>query len=377
MDAITSTDPLGRVTQNGKTYFQHGGKLFLDLTDQLTVGENNNTDISTWKKVDTSPEARKAHWKPYFQDHTISRNPAMATAKSGIDAETDLVIGQFLDGTMSEDELSEKFQSLANRFADACRRNDYPLPLRDTMMEQSMLETFYSEFRQKLLTAAVDRNYKEGEQYLTGNMNAQRSFKYYNSDYYYKTEAGISALTGGVMKLAEEWGCQDFTLPDYKAKGLNLYYNFNTAFSNRFQVSEQYLLDPDMVPPEHFQWFFQTGGDSSSNMIQVHSLTIEHPDGTMEFIDYRTPGFDPTDPMKGNTWAAYRDSNGVTHKVSTDILFHYNKTDLSRVSQLLQFSGAGTDQESAANRFLSNLQVYPKWYFYQPMLAKPGFDLKA
>ena len=185
----------------------------------------------------------------------------------------------------------------------------------------------------------------------------------YNSDYYFKSEAAISAITDGLNKLAQGPAYEGFTIPDYKAEGLNLYYNYNTAFSNGFAVDEQFMLDPDAVPPENFQWFYQSGGDGTSKVIEADSLTIEHPDGTTEFIDYRPKSFDPTDYRTATTWAAYRDAQGNKHVVSTDFFYNFSKDDLHNVADLLNFTQGDPAQDSVVNRFLKNLQVYSQGYF--------------
>ena len=168
-----------------------------------------------------------------------------------------------------------------------CALPIYPSPLRSVGATQALTEIFYSEFRRKILEAAVQRNNQEGKQYFTGEMNAQRNWKYYNSDYYFKSEEAISAITDGLNELAQGPAYEGFTLPDYKAEGLNLYYNYIPAFSNGFAVDEQFMLDPDAVPQENFQCFYQPSGNSANKVIEADSLTIEHPDGTTELIEDR------------------------------------------------------------------------------------------
>ncbi len=47
-------------------------------------------------------------------------------------------------------------------------------------------EVFYDEFRKTILDTAVSLNNPAGERYVTGE--ASGSFKYYNSDYYFKAK---------------------------------------------------------------------------------------------------------------------------------------------------------------------------------------------
>ena len=161
-------------------------------------------------------------------------------------------------------------------------------------------------------------------------------------------------------------------MPDYKGKGLNLYYNFNTAFSNKFDVSEQYMIDPDQVSPRDFQWFYQTGGSEGNKGI-VDSCIVTHLDGTKTFEDYSGPEFDPGHPGKANMWAAYRDENGVRHQVSVDFRYKFVESDLRNVAALLRFPGDSAAGQSA-NRFLRNLQVYSSGHFSRFPTKKSGFQ---
>lgn len=160
---------------------------------------------------------------------------------------------------------------------------------------------------------------------------------------------------------ANDW---EFTIPDYKGKGYNLYYNFNTAFSNSFSQSEQYLIDPDMEPPQGFEWFFQTGGDwekySRRGVIEAH-YTI-NPDGSKNMISQiHRDRFDPTDFYTGNTWFAYTDENGKRHVFSADVFFTDNESDLMNVGSL--FNPPDAEKWDVVRSFLKNLQLYPKGYF--------------
>ena len=129
-----------------------------------------------------------------------------------------------------------------------------------------------------------------------------------------------------------------------------------------FDLSDQYILNTDQVPPKDFRWFYQSGGDGKATA-RLSSLTIEHPDGRTEVIDYTTPDFGSTDPLKGTTWAAYKDENGIWQHISKDITYNYTEADLKNVSSLLKFAGKSGAAEDAVNRFLKNLQVYPAGHF--------------
>ena len=348
----------------GGKWVQHGKFTFLDVSHEIKTIDTP-PDVDTWVAVDMSPEYRLESWRPLFTGPALGRNPGTAAAWKEFEQQTKLAAGQFLDGTMDADSLTEVFQRGYQHLTDVAKDTGYPSPLWDKMMGPASLESIYGEFRRMVLDAAVQRNNQEGRQYVTGEMNSRRTYKYYNSDYYFKTEEALASATERYNALIQEAGWEDYiSVPDYKGKDLNLYYNFNSALSNRFDLSDQYILDADQTPPKDFRWFYQSGGDGNIHgSARLTGLTIEHPDGRTEFIDYTTPGFDPTDPSKATTWAAYKDETGVWRHTSMDFVYNHTEADLKNVSSLLKFAGQSGARLAAVNRFLNNLQVYPGGYF--------------
>ncbi|NCE66336.1 hypothetical protein D1159_17610 [Pseudoflavonifractor sp. 524-17] len=358
-----------------------GKWTYLDITSQA-VRSDKPADVDQMTVYKPTPEQRRQRWAVDFSDFSLSKDPAMSAVKQVIDGKTDAAIQGFYDGSVSEEELSETFQALFKQFSDACKTNGYPIPLpgTDRYMEQAKMETFYGEFRRKLLSNAVHQSVEEGKQYVAGDPMAARSWKYYNSDYYYQSEAAISAISKGIMDIAQEKGYDDFSIPDYKAKGLNEYYNFNTAFSNNFAVSEQYILNPDAVPPRNFQWFFQTGANPDDGPQMITSITTEYPDGTTETVYLQKPPtkFDPKNPSTGITWAKLLGVDGKWHTVTADIIFKVDdcKDNLYNIGDLLKFSTGDPVQDAAVNQFFKSLQVYPRGHF-ERMSSKQGINLSV
>lgn len=328
-----------------------------------TLDHIPNMDKDKWcTAVPTTSKDWVNPVKRHFTCASLEGSKKMRESWKDISGRADEVINQFMDGSIDKNALADRFQSLSHELYETACRVNYPTPLIFDD-EQAVSEAFYDEVRRRILDIAVDRNNEEGKQHITGEMNAQRSWKYYNADYYYyKSEDAIDAVTNGMEEMAKthNW---DFTIPDYKSKGLNLYYNFNTAFSNKFCQSEQYLIDPDMEPPQGFEWFFQTGGDRNkySTYGVLESKIITNPDGSeteIKLIDRNK--FDPTDFYTGNTWFAYTDKSGKRHVFSKDVVFNDQKSDLMNLGNLFKIP---VDNEWEKVRgFLGNLQLYPKGY---------------
>lgn len=358
MDGINSWRSAGKPVQYGKF-------TFLDISHKLEQSDEP-VNMDGWTRYDNSLEHRKEWFRPFFSSEALSASPLVSTAKRDVDQQTKEAIQQFFDGKLSEDSLAERFKSLSKQLSDVCRETGYPIVLWDAVEAQTATECFYSEFRRSILEVALERNNQEGKQYVTGTMNTNREYKYYNADYYYQSEAAISAITKGVLELADEAGYQDFTLPDYK--GENLYYNFNSAFCNRFVLSEQYMLDVDKAPPENFKWFYQSGGETNRGISFV-ARPVE------DDIEIDQPvNFDPTDFKSATMWASFRDVNGKEHKISHNLLYNLSASDLYDVGSLMKFSTGNSKQDAGLNSFLHNLQVY-RMHYFSAFAQKNGIDI--
>ncbi len=348
----------------------------VELTRLNCTAEEAGLDVD--KYIAMPYEEWKREWEErseaQFREFYMHQNEGMYADYKRIQAECKATINDYFDGNLSDEELGEMFQKHLVNYLEACDNNDYPTPLGIGGEIKYAAKVFYSEFRRELLAAAVQRNNEEGRQYIVGNRDEPLdAWKYYNSDYYYKSESGIAALTDSVMNFAEAMELEDFKLKDYKAEGLYLYYNFNSALANPFQLDQKIFDDWDTVPPKDFQWFSQSGR-STEMSVTLHGWIV---DGVLQPLE-PTPkedlSFDPTNPRRGTTWAAYLDENGERHFVSQDIVFDYTEKDLFKVSKFLQFGG-DSPRVNEVNRFLDNLKVYShNYYLRYPMT---GFSVNA
>lgn len=398
MDGLTnnvnSANTLNDPFHSGAKTIQFGKYTFLNMTDQLKTGGSVETgtagrtdqieiDAGTVAAMErTGPKCTYkiemtsdvSDTKTFFKQHCYSdlalksAPKAVRETKLVINAEMSSAVSEYYDGNLTEDELAQTFQNLSEKLLGTYEDLGYPngLFITNQAGRESAVESFYDEFRFKLLSVAVQRNNQEGKQYVTGEMNQQREYKYYNADYYYKSEAAIAALNKGAEVAAEKLELTNFTIPDYKAEGHNCYYNFNSALSNNFCASEQYFLDYDQVPPEGFKWFYQSGSSGEVQKgVEAKCSAIYSPDGKLIWSrePEKSKPFDPTDPLSATTWVSYRDANGKEQRISKDVSYTHTKADLFNLSSLLKFAGGDPKLDAAANRFLRNIQICCKGYF--------------
>ncbi|MCI8812718.1 MAG: hypothetical protein HFG12_05735 [Oscillibacter sp.] len=77
----------------------------------------------------------------------MGRNSGTAAAWKEFDQQTKLAAGQFLDGAMDADSLTDVFQQGCQHWTATAKDPGYPFPLWDQMMGPACLESIYGEFR--------------------------------------------------------------------------------------------------------------------------------------------------------------------------------------------------------------------------------------
>lgn len=351
------------------------GKNFGAIDRDHTESLGNRNDMSGWTIDGLFPPPHSKQIEGmkemFFSRGALYANAAIGPEVQAMEKEIDRVADDYFKGNISSDDLAQEFQTLANRFLGTCKSNGYPNSLLADSVDEIALSAFYDNFRQRLLQSAARQNFDEGRQYITGEMNSQRNWRYYNSDYYFKNEDAIAAISDTVKNMASDMGLDQFEIPDYKALGKNSMLNFNAVVSGAsdtipggLTMAEQsWMIDFDQVPPKNFQWFYQSGGNTSGEAVLL-SVTVG--DET-QLMDYSH--FDPSNPLTATTWASFMDSDGKKHTISTDFNFNHTTADLRTLSELLKFSGRKSDF-SAVNKFMSNFQIFPKGYLQRTLAGK-------
>lgn len=338
-----SIDGIQSCTQPKYVYTEYG--TFLDIKHELKKVEEP-VDTSNFKTVpwyDRDGWQRELRPGMLEMQATSGVGSAATSAAAALKetkvvmAEAKSVTGKFYDGTISEEKFQSEYERLSECYVNAFFSSGYPdkLACRSTQCRLAAQEIFYDEFRKMVLEEAVSRNNAEGKQYATGEKGVNHTVKYYNSDYYYKSEAAIAAITKGALAVGEESGalCSKhgyddyaFEVPDYKSGMFNLYYNFNSTWSNNFLANDKFITDYDQIPPKDFQWFYETGGTNE-------------------------------DGNSASTWARWRDESDLEHFASKNFRYADSGIGMFRVSELLKFEIRGGGLASQVNQFLDSLQV--------------------
>lgn len=360
MESINNT-PVGKPMQieyGGKTFTVENISHLLTVSDTKPDAGQDTVDTDDWKRNSPdffTPAQNRAFYSRLFTDGTLANNSTSCDAYSKLTHQADCAIGSFLDGNLSKEELSDQFESMLDSFINDCSEAGYSHPLLcgSKWVVQSQTESFYKEMRNKILQLAVSRNDAEGQQYVSGGKGFNGDWKYYNSDYYYKTEDALSALMNGVTAYTKDRpGYEDFDLQEIEANYTQYTpRNFNSAWNNRYPLNQQCLMDEKQAPPEGFKWFYQKGGSYGKQHPVIGKVYLDGRE--VEQTVHRAP-FDPTKDTSATTWASYRDASGKEHRVSTDFLFDVDGVDKYLMSTLLQFTGG---KAQAFNQFLENLRV--------------------
>ena len=110
---------------SGQKYIQYGKHTFENITDQVRITDHGTAGVDLTKGHILELKDTAAPWKKYYSDIALSQSP-VANVKKEVDAKTSTAINGFFDGTVSEDELADTFQTLAGQLSDACESAGYP-----------------------------------------------------------------------------------------------------------------------------------------------------------------------------------------------------------------------------------------------------------
>lgn len=340
---VTHTDVTGgeNMTVNGQTVKRVTGnrtEYTLNADEMNAIGWTIDGSVHQphWKQLENVKDTffRGAGCGEKISEDIQSMKSSMESLADG-----------FFDGEVTESELADKFQALAEKFIGICKEKQYPFPML-TGMDEAAMSFAYDCFRGAILKSAVQHNNAEGRE-LASKHN--RGLHYYNADYYYKSESAIGAISERVMGMAQERDYKEFQIPDYIAIGKNSLYNFNSAVSGEsdyipgglLAIEEKWILDFDAAPPEDFKWFFEEEGSNEDVLISGGGEDIPRP--------------------KSRVWAMYRDmlvSKSFDFSLGRDL-----PSEVKNLGDLLQF-GAGVKSEIVAvNKYLRNFQMAPSGCF--------------
>lgn len=367
MDGINNSTSVNRSTK----IMGYDTSKAVNITHMMQKVDASKVDMDSFVQYTPNYYGMKTSVSPTAL--SMKTNSPMAEASTEVMAKADQLVTGYYDGEISADQLQTEYEALAKEYVGILEDNGYS----SAQVKYCAAEGFYDSFKQKLLEEAVQRNNVEGKQYLSGELTGQRTYRYYNSDYYYQSEKAISAITAGAKNVAEGYGIEYGSLntaPGLTAVGDDRYDNFNATWNYSSNIAKKYMISANQAPPENFKWFYEGGSPADENgALMPTSLTITHPDGSQTVEYYH----------QANTWASWGE-NGATedqyHRVEADFPFGFEGTEddpLNTFADLLKFSTGNSEVDAILNSFLENLMIYPEASYHRYMLGTGGLNIQA
>ena len=134
-----------------------------DISHQLKyLDEKPNPEMMAkhdgWVRVLAKED--RASWRGEFCHEAMSHDPAISDVYNGLMGQADRAIDRFLEGNLSGKDLAAQFESMLTTLGEKCEERGYPHPLfcDGKGPIQSRTESFYEEFRRRILQASVDKN---------------------------------------------------------------------------------------------------------------------------------------------------------------------------------------------------------------------------
>lgn len=160
--------------------------------------------------------------------------------------------------------LSEVVESLRDNYVDLGYDEKEIMP--------HIIEDVYARARVEVVTQADTAGFRDSQkliaQYNGHNGNTKDSI-YYDSDYYYKSEAMKTALLEYSKELGEKYGAANLNLPKgyERSDPRHIYSSYNTMVNHYagYQWNVGNMIDEDMAPPENFRFFYKSG-DCGTNI---------------------------------------------------------------------------------------------------------------
>lgn len=176
--------------------------------------------------------------------------------------------------------LSEVIESLRSNYVD--------LGFNEKEIMPHIIEDVYARARFDVIQQADLAGFSDSKKLVAQYNGHDRNTKdsiYYDSAYYFKSEAMKTSLLEQAKALGEKYGATNLNLPkDYEPTDpRHIYSSYNTIVNNYAGVQWRIgnMIDDEMVPPENFRFFYKSG-ESGTN-IYPGSLTESTGDGADMF----------------------------------------------------------------------------------------------
>lgn len=160
----------------------------------------------------------------------------------------------------------ESVRNTLSEIVESLRSNYVDLGFDEKEIMPHISEDVYARAWMDVVKRADEAGFLDSKalvaQYNGHNGNTKDSI-YYDSDYYFKSEAMKTSLLEQAKALGEKYGATNLNLPEgyEKSDPRHIHSSYNTAVNNYAGVQWRIgnMIDDEMVPPENFRFFYKSG----------------------------------------------------------------------------------------------------------------------
>lgn len=171
---------------------------------------------------------------------------------------------------------------------ESLRSNYLDLGFDEKMIMPGIIKSVYNKARMEVVYKADEASYMDSKRLIAlynGNDRNTKDYIYYDSDYYYKSEAMKDSLLECAKSLGQKYGFTNLKLQsDFDRSDERYHYSsYNTIVDDYagYQWNIGNMIDDKMEPPKNFRFFYKSG-ESGTN-IYPDTLTEVLGDGSDMF----------------------------------------------------------------------------------------------
>jgi hypothetical protein len=172
------------------------------------------------------------------------------------------------------------------------RSNYCALGLDETKFMPKLIEDVYETCRLFVVGNAGSESWMESRKYAelyNGHDGNTCDWIYYDSKYYFSSEAMKNTLRETAQTLGDQYGCPELKLPTTYSDNdprRGIYSSYNTYINNyaRSQWMIGNMIDESMVPPENFRFFYKANESGNNHFPSSLSHNKSEPESQFDSV---------------------------------------------------------------------------------------------